>query len=249
MSRVLPAAGAAALLIHLAIFAFGGLLLPSSSDQEKVRESVDLMGIDDQAAEEEKKKEEETQKEQEAQQTDEAPADEAVEHDEAPPDLTSRANLEAPVEPAALEALSMSDLEGVLNSGPGTDSMAGGFGLASGGRIGGAGSGTVSSELEPAGLDSTFAIADLDRRPRAVFQTSPRYPRELRSRGVDGSVTVAFVVDREGRVTNAKVERSTSPAFERPALEAVKQWTFEPGTRKGEKVQFHLRVPITFKAG
>jgi len=58
-----------------------------------------------------------------------------------------------------------------------------------------------------------------------------------------------FVVDTKGRVTNPKIERSSDVAFEQPALEAVKQWRFEPGTRNGEKVSFKMRVPITFNAG
>ena len=36
--------------------------------------------------------------------------------------------------------------------------------------------------------------------------------------------------------------------LERPAIEAVRQWKFEPGTRNGEKVAFKMRVPITFTA-
>lgn len=96
-------------------------------------------------------------------------------------------------------------------------------------------------------LDRIFSMAELDRRPRVIFQAVPGYPPELRGR--QATVYVVFMVDREGRVTALKVERSTDPAFERPALEAVRQWRFEPGTRKGEKVQFKMRVPITFNAG
>ena len=45
------------------------------------------------------------------------------------------------------------------------------------------------------------------------------------------------------------MEKSTDPAFDQAAIDAVKQWKFEPGTRNGEKVQFKLRIPITFNAG
>src|SRR5262249_44382328 len=48
-----------------------------------------------------------------------------------------------------------------------------------------------------------------------------------------GTVRVVFVVDREGHVVNPQVESSTDPAFEKPALDAVKQWRFEAGTRRG----------------
>jgi protein TonB len=103
----------------------------------------------------------------------------------------------------------------------------------------------ATSGDEPGGV---FSLADLDQRPRAIFQTPPQYPPELRRRGIAGTVTILFTVDQTGRVVSPKVERSTDPAFESPAIEAVRQWRFEPGTRKGQPVQFRMRVPITFNA-
>jgi protein TonB len=47
-------------------------------------------------------------------------------------------------------------------------------------------------------------------------------------------------------VENPLVQSSSNPAFEAPALAAVKQWKFEPGKRNGEPVRFRMRVPITF---
>jgi protein TonB len=99
-----------------------------------------------------------------------------------------------------------------------------------------------------AGLDEIFSLSDLDQKPRPIFQRPPTYPAELRKQKRQGTVYVLFTVDRQGRVADAKVDQSTDPAFERPAIEAVKQWKFEPGTRKGEPVQFRMRVPITFNA-
>jgi protein TonB len=96
-------------------------------------------------------------------------------------------------------------------------------------------------------VNKIFSLADLDQRPRVIFQRVPNYPPELRRR--NGTVYIVFMVDTNGRVLNPKVEKSTDPAFERPALEAVKQWRFEAGTRNGEKVAFKMRAPITFNAG
>jgi protein TonB len=97
-------------------------------------------------------------------------------------------------------------------------------------------------------VDQIFSLADLDQRPRVLFQRMPTYPPELRKRNRQGTVYVVFRVDTRGKVVGPKVDRSTDPAFDRAALEAVRQWKFEPGTRNGEKVQFKMRVPITFNA-
>jgi protein TonB len=103
--------------------------------------------------------------------------------------------------------------------------------------------------MEEGGLDQIFSLADLDQRPRVIFQRMPAYPPDLRKRNRQGTVYIVFTVDTGGRVVAPRVDKSTDPAFDAVALDAVKQWRFEPGTRGGEKVQFRMRVPITFNAG
>lgn len=234
-----------ALALHAAILLFGGLLLFHKSDDEKKTREVDLVTAATEKKEEEKKKPEEEKK------AEEQPAEDAdlADVQAAAPDLSQLSQLEAPVVPQ-LAAMSLSDLESALN--PDLDAGAGfamgGSSLASGGRIGG--TGAPGAGLDLAGdVDSVASVADLDQRPRAVFQTPPNYPQELRKKGVQGTVEVVFLVDTSGRVISPKVDKSTDPAFERPALEAVRQWRFEAGTRAGQKVSFKMRVPITFKAG
>jgi len=91
-----------------------------------------------------------------------------------------------------------------------------------------------------------FDITEIDQKARPLFQSPPVYPIELRKRKIEGTVLVQFVVDAKGRVINPTIESATSPEFERPALEAVRQWKFEPAVRAGEKVPSKMRVPIRF---
>lgn len=95
------------------------------------------------------------------------------------------------------------------------------------------------------GLDDLLSDADLDSKPRAIFQQSPVMDAALRKKA-PALVRVVFVVDERGRVESPLVQEASDPAFERAALAAVKQWKFEPGKRKGEPVRFRMRVPITF---
>ena len=108
--------------------------------------------------------------------------------------------------------------------------------------------GQALEEDDGSDLDQIFSLSDLDQKPRVLFQRPPRYPPELREQGRQGTVTLLFTVNTDGRVVDPKIERSTDPAFEKPALDAVRQWRFEPGQRKGEKVPFKMRIPITFNA-
>jgi protein TonB len=135
--------------------------------------------------------------------------------------------------------LDLSQLELALNPGFG-EGIGGDFAV----RLGGA-----DSEGRKEEADSIFSMAELDQQPRVVFQPAPEYPSELRRKKVAGTAHVLFVVDKDGRVKNPIVQKSTHPLFEQPALNAVKKWRFEPGKRDGKSVQFKMRVPISFMAG
>jgi len=79
-----------------------------------------------------------------------------------------------------------------------------------------------------------------------VFQPAPQYPPEMKKKKIQGTVHVLFIVDKDGRVKEPKVQKSDNPAFDNSALSAVKRWRFDPGKVAGEAVQFRMRVPITF---
>lgn len=83
--------------------------------------------------------------------------------------------------------------------------------------------------------------------PQVVHRERPRYPLSQRMAGYEGEVTVDFVVDVEGRVRRAYVAKSNNAAFDEPALTAVSEWTFKPGTRDGRPIAVHLQVPIRFQ--
>lgn len=105
---------------------------------------------------------------------------------------------------------------------------------------------TTGSESKD--VDTLFSLADLDQKPRAIYQPSPRLTREVRE-NAPGTVYIIFIVDKNGRVQQPQVQKSTAPVFEKPALDAIKKWKFEPGKRGGDPVRFRMRVPITFPKG
>ena len=90
-------------------------------------------------------------------------------------------------------------------------------------------------------------MSEIDQKPRVLFQSAPVFPAELRGKNMDGSVVVIFIVAADGRVNNQRVESANHPAFEKPALEAIRQWKFEPGMRGGQKVSTRMRVTIRFQ--
>jgi protein TonB len=96
-------------------------------------------------------------------------------------------------------------------------------------------------------IDEAFSLSEIDQSPRKVYHIDPSYPGELRGKRIDGSASVIFVVDAAGKVTSPRIEKSAHPAFDKPALDAVKQWKFEPGVKGGARVACRMRVSIRFQ--
>lgn len=84
--------------------------------------------------------------------------------------------------------------------------------------------------------------------PRVVHQVKAVYPVGVTST-VDTTVTLAVTVEADGRVGRVVVLASGGAAFDTAALDAVRQWRFNPARQGGAAVSAMIRVPVTFPAG
>jgi TonB family protein len=225
-------------LFHAAILLFGGLLFPSAKDVHARVAEVEVVGPDE--PEKEKPKDEATA-EKTPEDAVEANAEDVPDLAQVLKELAAPPTLGAP----ALDAVSLDALSNALSGAGGSDEfgLGGSTSFASGGVIGG--TGKPGSALE-SGANQAFDLSEIDQPPREILKTAPTYPAEMRSKKAEGLVTLIFIVNDLGRVTDPRVVSSTNPAFEKPALQAVRQWKFEPAVRGGKRVPCRMRVPIRF---
>ena len=87
------------------------------------------------------------------------------------------------------------------------------------------------------------------RPPRLIKDVDPIYPEEARKAGKQGVVILEAATDKYGRVVDAKILRSVDPALDQAAMDAVKQWVYEPmiveGTPRG--IVFTVTVKFDLK--
>ena len=80
------------------------------------------------------------------------------------------------------------------------------------------------------------------------LQSNTHYPAVAQENGVQGRVTVSFVVEKDGSITDVQVARSADPSLDKEAIRVVKsmpRWT--PGRQNGSTVRVKFNVPVTFK--
>jgi TonB family protein len=87
--------------------------------------------------------------------------------------------------------------------------------------------------------------------PAPIREISPDYPAQAREQGVEGTAVVNFLVDRNGKVRSARIERSAgSPLLDEAALTAARESEYRPAlTSDGKPVPVTIQRPFTFKFG
>lgn len=83
--------------------------------------------------------------------------------------------------------------------------------------------------------------------PRAISTPNPNYTDEARRKNIQGTVTLAVIVDANGNVKKAEVSKSLDPGLDEQAIEAVKRWTFHPAESNGKPVAVRIKVEVNFK--
>jgi periplasmic protein TonB len=81
--------------------------------------------------------------------------------------------------------------------------------------------------------------------PRLVHRVDPEYPLIAQSAQIQGIVILEATVDRSGTVTDTKVLRSHS-VLDEAAVDAVRQWRYEPLRLNGQATPFVLTVTVSF---
>jgi protein TonB len=84
------------------------------------------------------------------------------------------------------------------------------------------------------------------RPPRRIGYLPPVYPELARQGRVEGVVVLETIIDAEGNVTQVRVLRSI-PLLDRAAVEAVRQWKYEPTLLNGLPVPVVMTVTVRFE--
>ena len=111
---------------------------------------------------------------------------------------------------------------------------------------------TDSQTTLKAAKQSTTALSPLKTIHEAIpiyrSNPSPKYPRIARIRGYQGNVLLDVLVNKDGKVHDLKIFKSSGyPLLDNAATSTIKHWLFEPGMIGSKKVDMWVRVPIRFE--
>jgi protein TonB len=117
------------------------------------------------------------------------------------------------------------------------------------GAQGGTAKGVIGGTPAPLQQETPFFDFQVEQQAKlAPGNKPPDYPSQLRATGVEGSVTVQFVVDTAGRVdiSTYKLINSTHALFETAVKNHLKDMRYIPAEIGGRKVKQLVQQPFTF---
>lgn len=73
------------------------------------------------------------------------------------------------------------------------------------------------------------------------------YPAEAKSKGIQGTVYVTFVIEQDGSVSNVKVLRGVHPLLDKEAVRVIQSMPgWAPGKQRGKPVRVQFNMPVKF---
>jgi protein TonB len=82
--------------------------------------------------------------------------------------------------------------------------------------------------------------------PRPIYKPDPEFSEEARKAKYQGVCTLGMVVGVDGRPSQIKVLGSLGMGLDEKAIEAVRNWKFEPGMKDGHPVATIIAVEVDF---
>lgn len=83
--------------------------------------------------------------------------------------------------------------------------------------------------------------------PKLTTRIEPKYPSVPEDQKIEGTVVLSLEINKDGMAENVKIVRTLAPMFDESAIDALKQWKFEPGKRNGEAVRVKATVEVNFR--
>jgi TonB family protein len=123
----------------------------------------------------------------------------------------------------------------------------GGIGSGTGGGVGvghGPGVGAGSGGGVGGGV---FKVGGGISAPQPVTTPDPEYTEEARNAKTQGTCVLWLIVDQQGHPRDIRVVRGLGFGLDARAIEAVKQWRFQPAMKDGQPVNVQISVEVGFK--
>jgi TonB family protein len=97
--------------------------------------------------------------------------------------------------------------------------------------------------------ETVYKIGGDVSAPVLTYSVDAEFPDAEKNakQGLQGVAVVELIVDSKGRPRDIRMKRSLRPDFDKCAINAVRQYKFDPAMRKGKPVAVALTIEVNFR--
>ncbi len=106
-------------------------------------------------------------------------------------------------------------------------------------------SGESSSHTQVA--SGVYKIGGDVTQPKLIRKVEPEYTEEARTAKLAGTVQMLVTIREDGAATDFQVTQALGLGLDQKAIDAVRQWRFQPGTKEGVPVPVIATIQVNFR--
>ena len=103
----------------------------------------------------------------------------------------------------------------------------------------------ISGEAASGGWTAPIRLGGNVQAARSLYKVQPEYPEEARKNGVSGTVRLHVIVAKDGSIKQLEV-MSGDPLLQQAALDAVRQWIYQPTLLNGLPIEVDTTIDVIF---
>jgi TonB family protein len=104
--------------------------------------------------------------------------------------------------------------------------------------------GVVAPEAEAA---PAYRVSEGVKRPVLIHKVEPVYTQEARDAKLEGKVVALIEVGADGVIRNVEIVKPLGMGLDEKAVEALRQWRFQPAEKDGQPVAVKASIEMSFR--
>jgi periplasmic protein TonB len=92
-----------------------------------------------------------------------------------------------------------------------------------------------------------YRVGDGVSAPTPLKVINPEFSEAARETGFGGTITLSFIVDKDGNPKDIQVVNPAGLGLEEESVDAVLQWKFRPGQKEARPVNVRIQVETGFR--
>lgn len=92
----------------------------------------------------------------------------------------------------------------------------------------------------------TYRVGGDVTAPKAIYSPEPEFSEVARKAGYQGTCVLSLIVGTDGRPKDIRVVRKLGMQLDEKAIQALREWKFEPAQKSGRPVAVSIQVEFSF---